>query len=366
MNNTAIKRHNQVQRWFGILMLISLLTVAVAMFMAPRVAYGLVPDADACGKGKVKLNVKLGTTECISDITQYTKIFYNLFIGVIGIFAAVMIMYAGFQWISASGNSQKIERAKDSFTSAIIGVVIALISYVLLNLINPMIVNLQPIALETITGQATVANMELCKNMLGDNWSQQVISPNASCGEPNNLKDAQGKPTGGICYGHECGSGTQCFNKAGVWKCDSPYKKCTDAKKDQCAAVDTMLEDRTYGCIQNTTGTGDEDKCIYGPIIPLIIGQGTVGVAPNIYERIRCEDSPERDCWKVSGSGATPTKCVDAGLYGDYFCTNSERAVQWGQSVCVHKVGSDPPEYYLWTGAAQGDDIAPGLCSSTQ
>ncbi|MFA5106746.1 MAG: pilin [Patescibacteria group bacterium] len=361
MNNTAIKRQSQAQRWFGVLMLISLVTMMVLMFAAPHVAFGADPETNPCGKGKVKLNVKLGTTECISDITQYTKIFYNLFIGVIGIFAAVMIMYAGFQWISASGNSQKIERAKDSFTSAIIGVVIALISYVLLNLINPMIVNLQPIALETITGQATVANMELCKNMLGDNWSQQVISPNASCGVPNNLKDAQGKPTGGLCYGHECGSGTQCFNAAGVWSCGAPEEKCEDADSGRCAAIDAMLSNRDeFGCIEH------ENKCVYGPIIPLRQGQGTVGVAPNEYERINCETSPEGVCWKTHASGAAPTKCNDYSRYNMLlYCTNNDRAVQGAQSVCVHRVGSDPPEYYLWTGEAQGDDISIGLCAET-
>lgn len=363
MSISTINRQKKLQGWLGIIMLVLLITVTAAMFAAPQVAHGANPTTEDCGKGKVKLNVKLGTTDCITDITEYTKIFYRLFIGVIGIFAAVMIMYAGFQWISASGNAQKIDRAKDNFTSAIIGVVIALTAYVFLNLINPMIVNLNPIALETISGQATVANMELCKNMLGENWSQRVINPDASCTVQNKIKDAQGNATGGVCYGHQCGSGGQCFSSNGVWRCASPQEQCEKTSINQCQATDLMLDDRDFGCAKAdmTSPVGWKDKCVYGPIINF---EGTIGQPPKNYTRVSCGDSPIGVCWIEGGQAKSPAFCTNFLGNVRLNCTDVDRAVKGVHTICVKNETSGA--YSLWDGSSQGDDITSGLCTFVQ
>ncbi|MBI2415210.1 MAG: D-alanyl-D-alanine carboxypeptidase family protein [Candidatus Kerfeldbacteria bacterium] len=51
-------------------------------------------------------------------------------------------MFGGMQWVTAAGNEQKITSAKEIITSALAGLIIALLSYTILLLINPATVNI--------------------------------------------------------------------------------------------------------------------------------------------------------------------------------------------------------------------------------
>jgi len=104
------------------------------------------------------------TLYCISSFKAYVTAIYNLFIGVVGILAVIMIMLGGFRWLLAAGNAQRIGGAKTMIISAVIGMVLALASYSILNFINPDIwkLKLEPAGV-TLSGGATVG---LCnKNM---------------------------------------------------------------------------------------------------------------------------------------------------------------------------------------------------------
>jgi len=62
---------------------------------------------------------------------------YTYFAGVAGILATVMIMYGGLKYVTSFGNQQRITEAKDTVFSAMTGLVLTLVSYVLLYWINP-------------------------------------------------------------------------------------------------------------------------------------------------------------------------------------------------------------------------------------
>ncbi|HJV33158.1 MAG TPA: hypothetical protein VJ694_03970, partial [Patescibacteria group bacterium] len=51
------------------------------------------------------------------------------FFGFLGIIAVLLVLYAGFLWMTAAGEADKIDRAKKILTSAIIGLVIMLSAY---------------------------------------------------------------------------------------------------------------------------------------------------------------------------------------------------------------------------------------------
>ncbi len=72
--------------------------------------------------------------------------FYNYIVWLAGILAVIVIMIAGFQWVTAAGNQSKIGEAKERITGAIIGLVLALSSYMLLNIINPELVKIQDLS----------------------------------------------------------------------------------------------------------------------------------------------------------------------------------------------------------------------------
>jgi len=98
----------------------------------------------------------VGDRDNLTPLAEYTIIFYTYFVGVIGIFAAVMIIWGGYQIIAAAGNKSKIEKAKSTMLSAVFGLMLTLTSWLLLNVINPDLLNvtlkdLDPISTPTVT-----------------------------------------------------------------------------------------------------------------------------------------------------------------------------------------------------------------------
>jgi hypothetical protein len=56
-------------------------------------------------------------------------------LGFLGIITIVLILYAGFKWMTAGGNEEKISDAKKILIASVIGLVIILSAYVLANFI---------------------------------------------------------------------------------------------------------------------------------------------------------------------------------------------------------------------------------------
>lgn len=91
----------------------------------------------------VTLEVPIGTTKQVHGIAEYVSIFYRFAVSAVAIIAAAMIMYAGISWLTAAGNSQRIGEAKERIIAAISGLIVTLLSFVILNTINPKLVQLQ-------------------------------------------------------------------------------------------------------------------------------------------------------------------------------------------------------------------------------
>lgn len=75
-----------------------------------------------------------------NTLGEYIAALFLFFVSVAGILATVMIMYGGVKYVVSFGNPQKISDAKDTITSAMLGLAIALGSYVILMTINPNLV----------------------------------------------------------------------------------------------------------------------------------------------------------------------------------------------------------------------------------
>lgn len=86
----------------------------------------------------------------IPFLAEYIQAIYNYVLGLVGLVATVMIVYGGVKWLTAAGDSGKITAAKGVITNAVVGVVIALGSYLVLFTINPELVRLRSIKLEFI------------------------------------------------------------------------------------------------------------------------------------------------------------------------------------------------------------------------
>ena len=71
------------------------------------------------------------------DLAQLIAWLYYFIIGISGFAAFVMLVWGGIQWLTSAGNPSKTEDAKDRITSALLGLVIILASWLILNVINP-------------------------------------------------------------------------------------------------------------------------------------------------------------------------------------------------------------------------------------
>ncbi|MBU0732041.1 hypothetical protein KKC88_04135 [Patescibacteria group bacterium] len=89
-----------------------------------------------------KLEVPLGSATEVNSLPEYITIIYRFAMGIISLLCVLMIVFGGFSWITAAGNEQRIGNAKSTILGAIIGLIIALGSYTLLNTISPNLTNL--------------------------------------------------------------------------------------------------------------------------------------------------------------------------------------------------------------------------------
>ena len=102
-------------------------------------------------KPVIKLEVEIpGIGGRVDNLGNYIAAIYKFLVYLAGIIAVIVIMIAGFQWISAGGNANQIGDAKSRIGGAIVGLVLALSSYLILNTINPELVKIKSLNIESI------------------------------------------------------------------------------------------------------------------------------------------------------------------------------------------------------------------------
>ncbi len=97
------------------------------------------------------ITIYTGQTVTIPWIAEYIIAIYNLSLYAGGIAVTVVIMYAGFIWLTSQGNQSTIGRAKDYMANAVLGLLILLGSYAFLYNINPELVHLNGIEIFVLT-----------------------------------------------------------------------------------------------------------------------------------------------------------------------------------------------------------------------
>ena len=81
----------------------------------------------------------MNNSDGIARISDFKGIFQNVIgyaLGFAGVVFFVLLLAAGFKYITSGGDPKAIEGAKKTLTSALIGLVVILISYLVLVLIR--------------------------------------------------------------------------------------------------------------------------------------------------------------------------------------------------------------------------------------
>ena len=69
------------------------------------------------------------------DLTTTIQTIINMIIFVIGIIAVVMVILGGIQYSTSQGDSAKVKKAKDTIMYGIIGLVIAILAFAIVNFV---------------------------------------------------------------------------------------------------------------------------------------------------------------------------------------------------------------------------------------
>lgn len=140
-------------------------------------------------------------------IAEYIGAIYNYLIGIVGIVAIVMIAVGGIIWLTAGGSSDRIGTAKEYIFGAILGLFLALGSYLILYTINPGLTFFKPLVVQKI---AVVPETEI------------ETTGNTLCNNPNNFPAFDNQAN---CESQTaCGAGNNCIEdkKISKWCCACP------------------------------------------------------------------------------------------------------------------------------------------------
>lgn len=94
--------------------------------------------------------LKNGNTLEINFLGDYITGVYKYLLAISGIFAVLMLMVGGLQYVVSPGGSE-MSAAKKRITNALTGVVLLFCTYLILFLVNPKLVLFQPLSVQYIT-----------------------------------------------------------------------------------------------------------------------------------------------------------------------------------------------------------------------
>ncbi len=99
----------------------------------PVFVFAASPAYENLGKvGQVPLSGDAGAPYASSDessLAQIASMIIQAFLGLLGIIFLILLIYAGYNWMTAQGDEDKVEKAKSTITRAIIGLVIITAAY---------------------------------------------------------------------------------------------------------------------------------------------------------------------------------------------------------------------------------------------
>jgi len=112
--------------------------------MKTRILFLLLSVALPFGAGAaINLNLDYPTLPGGLDINTRQDLpgivawLYVFIVGIAGLAAFVMIVWGGVKWMSSQGNPTQTTEARDIIKSALLGLLLVLVSFLILQIINP-------------------------------------------------------------------------------------------------------------------------------------------------------------------------------------------------------------------------------------
>ncbi len=177
-------------KFFAVFLSSIIFFFATKVFADVQVQLQIPIDVPGAQKGLMTVcSTNADSSIICNGIANYISNIYTWLLGVVGIMAVASLMYAGFLWLTASGNSGQVKKAQEVIQNAIIGLALLLGSYLILYTINPELTKLPSLTLRP------VKNLNLSENFANLNEGSggtpggtggSAVSANGSYGYSNN------------------------------------------------------------------------------------------------------------------------------------------------------------------------------------
>ncbi|MBM3204865.1 hypothetical protein FJZ48_02710 [Candidatus Uhrbacteria bacterium] len=276
------------------------------------------------------LGVSLGSVTSVRDLKDYIALGYRYAIGIVVICAIVMVVYGGFRYLIGSAMSD-VSKAKKIIFDALMGLLIVLGAYLILNTINPATVKLQVPGLTSIGNRAACLGLVGCKS---DKDCASDLKDQKSCGE--NAKCLFINNNEGVCTAGVAGDLCHCPSPGGCEaKCPNGDRTCNNGGTG-AVACQTGL-----GCvmrIDSSLASGDWEKV--NPVRPTCRKvrevtqiENDLDDKPNINGEgkkcVRDQDCKMGACIRISegvgycsnGSEGSRCRCSDKGCFTACYST---------------------------------------------
>lgn len=89
------------------------------------------PAVECIGKGQQEA----GGSENQTDLTEQIRTITNVLLFILGAIAVIMIIIGGIRYATSNGESSHIKSAKDTILYSVIGLVVAILAYAIVNFV---------------------------------------------------------------------------------------------------------------------------------------------------------------------------------------------------------------------------------------
>lgn len=230
---------------------------------------------------EIDLLIPLGETRSVAGLGDYIQALYRVLIAFISLIIVVSLMVAGLIWMTARGDSGTIKKATDLAGKSFFSLLIVLFSVTLLQLIDPELINLNPLRTPLVKQINYIDSSVSCEALI-DSYGTSGLRVNpgsGNCGVKGKVDLSQfdeSKGVVGLEDGAECifsGSKTDCKDfKSCVQDSEGDYKcvSCGQALDNTGLSASSSLCS-SFGA-SATLAPGEFYECRYIPPNGLVSG----------------------------------------------------------------------------------------------
>lgn len=113
--------------------------ILAGLLVVPTIALTVAPAASAEGdftlNGGVSSAQGEGVGQVSTDPESLVKKFVNIFLFAVGALSVIMLIWGGIRYTTSAGDSNKVQAAKSTVLYAIVGLVVAILAYAIVNMV---------------------------------------------------------------------------------------------------------------------------------------------------------------------------------------------------------------------------------------